>query len=47
MDLENLVTPVNVRVYEKLLNESKYDPAEIDFLVNGFLHGFSLGYEGK
>ena len=39
-------TPVNVRVLEQLLTESKYDKDETDFLVKGFKSGFSIGYCG-
>ena len=45
-DLCCIVTPINVKVYEQLLRSSNYDPAEIDFLVDGFSNGFDIGYEG-
>ena len=45
-DLESVVTPINVDVYERLLRESKYPTEEIEFLVKGFREGFSLGYQG-
>ena len=43
--LDNIVTPVNADVLEKLLIESAYDKKETEFLVNGFRHGFDIGYE--
>ena len=46
MDLENIVTPVNVNVLEKLLIEAKYDPRETEYLVKGFRNSFDLGYRG-
>ena len=45
-DLENLITPVNIQAYERLLYEVNYDPKEINFLVDGFKNGFDLGYRG-
>ena len=32
--------------FEHLLQESKYDETETQFLINGFKEGFSIGYEG-
>ena len=46
-DLENIKTPVDVEMFEKLLKESKYDAKETKFLIDGFRDGFSIGYEGK
>ena len=46
MDLENIKTPVDVRMLEKLLIESNYDKEETQFLINGFEYGFSIGYAG-
>ena len=46
-DLENIKTPVNIDVFKNLLEESKYDPIETEFLVDGFTNGFSIGYEGN
>ena len=45
-DLTTIITPINVKVYEKLLKESNFDPEESKFLVNGFTYGFNLGYRG-
>ena len=46
MDLENIKTPVDVEMFEQLLNESKYDKEETRFLINGFRHEFCIGYKG-
>ena len=45
-DLDNLETPLDVDRYEELLLLSKYDKKETQFLVNGFRHGFDIGYNG-
>ena len=45
-DLETIVTPVQVDVYERLLQEAGYDANETNYLVNGFRNGFSLDFEG-
>ena len=45
-DLENIVTPVDHVMFEKLLIESDYDKKKIDHLISGFRDGFSIGYEG-
>ena len=46
-DLMNIVTPVDVDMLEKLLNESGYDAGKSAFLVKGFKDGFDLGYRGS
>ena len=46
-DLENVKTPVNVHILKELLQKSKYDKTEIEFLIDGFTNGFSIGYQGK
>ena len=45
-DLENIVTPVDTKKLVKLLQESHYMEEEINFLEDGFLNGFDIGYEG-
>ena len=45
-DLTNVVTPVDVEALERLLHQSKYENEKIEYLVNGFKHGFSIGYQG-
>ena len=46
LDLENIVTPLNVKLFEELLIESDYDIEERQFLVKGFSEGFDIGYTG-
>ena len=46
LDLESIKTPVNIPAFKKLLEDSKYDRKESEFLINGFTHGFEIGYEG-
>ena len=46
LDLESLVTPLNVELFARLLRETKYDGQESLFLVDGFTNGFDIGYEG-
>ena len=45
--MENTVTPVKADIREKLLKLSRYNSKETEFLVNGFRHGFDIGYEGR
>ena len=45
-DLDNVVTPVNADKFCKLLKETNYDPVESNFLIDGFKHGFDIGYHG-
>ena len=45
-DLSSIVTPVKVHTYEHLLRQAGYNQKKIEFLVNGFTHGFSLEYHG-
>ena len=45
-DLTNIVTSVNIDVFEHLLREANYDESEVNFITDGFRHGFSLGYQG-
>ena len=45
-DLENVITPVNVKQFERLLVTSGYDPVKTQFLTDGFTNGFDLGYRG-
>ena len=46
-DVSNLVTPVDWRALQKLLEQANYDKSEKEFLVNGFKNGFPIGYEGN
>lgn len=45
-NVSDLVTPINIDAFERLMIESKYDTAEIQFIVDGFKNGFSIGYQG-
>ena len=45
-NLEDIVTPVNVDVYEEMLNGARYDRRKTEYLVQGFRNGFSLEYRG-
>ena len=45
-DLTTVVTPVNVVRLKQLLEQTRYGEEETNFLVQGFTHGFSLGYQG-
>ena len=44
--MENIVTPVNVEAFERLLKESGYQPEKTKFLVDGFTRGFNLQFQG-
>ena len=46
-DLENIVTPVDADMLERLLSEADYNKEKTMFLVNGFKNGFSLGYHSE
>ena len=43
---DNIITPVKVEVLEDLLLQTKYNPEKTQFLINGFKHGFDIGYRG-
>ena len=45
-DLKNIISPVDPDILGRLLRYSQYDAVETTFLVQGFKHGFHLGYEG-
>ena len=45
-DLNNVVTPIHVQKFGKLLKDSRYNCEETEFLVWGFSQGFDIGYEG-
>ena len=42
-----MVTPVNWRRFQQLLNEAGYDRDKTDYVIKGFREGFSIEYEGK
>ena len=46
-DIDEIVMPVDVEKLKELLIETKYDKEESIFLIDGFPHGFDIGYEGE
>ena len=46
LDLDSIVTPLDVDKYEDMLTRANYDPTETKFLVEGFRNGFDIGYDG-
>ena len=47
MDLENIVTPIDVKMLEKLLRQSNYNIEESEYLIEGLSSGFSLEFQGN
>ena len=47
LNLESIVTLVNVKMLDSILTESGYDETKKNFLLDGFKNGFSIGYEGN
>ena len=47
MDLNNIVTPVDVDKLQQLLEYTGYDQKKTNFLVEGFKDGFSMEYQGS
>ena len=45
-NLTDIISPVKVPVLEGLLKESGYCEKKTEFLVNSFLNGFTIGYNG-
>ena len=45
-ELNDIVSSVKVDILENLLIEAAYDSNKTQFLVEGFRHGFDLGYRG-
>ena len=43
---DDVVTPIKVDCFEKLLKQYQYDKQKTQFLVNGFKYGFDIGYRG-
>ena len=41
-----MITPVKVQLLVQWLEETNYDPNEIEFLKEGFTNGFSIEYHG-
>ena len=46
LELNNIVTPVKVGKFVRLLKEYDYDPEQTTFSEQGFTHGFDIGYRG-
>ena len=46
-DLDSVITPVDADKFEFLLKEARYPEQKIDFLIEGFRKGFSIGYQGN
>ena len=44
--MESIVTPLNVSKFKEILEETKYNPDETKFLIDGFTTGFDIGYHG-
>lgn len=45
-DINNIVTPIKVEVYEEMLRKSGFPEDKAEFLIRGFKHGFDIGYRG-
>ena len=45
-DLENICTPIKVEVLQDLLYKTNYNKDDAEFLIQGFTHGFDVGYQG-
>ena len=46
LDLDKIVTPVDVVQFEQLLQQNNYNKKKTEYLVQGFTNGFDLGYAG-
>ena len=46
-DLKNIHTPIDVLKLKYWLDKSEYDKEEANFLLDGFTHGFTIGYQGE
>ena len=45
-NLEDIVTPINVRKFKQLLIETNYPESKTRVIVEGFTNGFPIGYQG-
>ena len=45
-DLDNIITPIKVRQFVQELKNAQYDKKEIEYLEEGLLNGFEIGYDG-
>ena len=46
LDLDSIITPLDVTAFEDMLIEANYDAEEMRFLLDGFTNGFDIGYQG-
>ena len=46
-NMEDFVSLVKPKILEQMLKQADYDTDEMQFLVDGFTEGFSLGYQGR
>ena len=46
-DLDSVVTPVNIKRFKQLLDETGYDKKKSEYLIEGFTNGFDIGYRGN
>ena len=42
----DIITPINVKEFGKLLHDSGYDQGKARYLICGFAEGFDIGYRG-
>ena len=45
-NIEDVITPVDVKKLDQLLSETNYDVKKKQKLIDGFTYGFELGYTG-
>ena len=45
-NLNDIITPLDVEAYKKLLWQTEYDTKETEFLIDSFSLGFDIGYKG-
>ena len=46
-DLDNIITPMDVKQLKELLKATNYNLAKSEKLIEGFSKGFSLGCRGE
>ena len=46
-DLCNIVTPIKIANFGRLLRETEYAPEKTEFIEKSFTHGFEIGYMGS
>ena len=45
-DLDNIMTPLNMKRFTELLVQSNYNREEAEFLRSSFTEGFDISYKG-